>query len=279
MEFSGESVIKIFRALEDQGVPVWLDGGWATDALLKKQTREHSDLDLIAPIESIASAEAVLGTLGFRRDDRETNVPTRVVFKNPDGLEIDVHPVTFSADGTSIHIDEDYWDQKYVYVSSAAGLSGVGTVAGRVVRCITAAEQIRQKVERRYSPWSPDRIDANGVSADLKDIISLLEIFGVNERDRGETGQTGEARTVNNPVVKAAEQFSLRHVETLSAQYAELSAKHAELSAEHARLVEEHTGLRTRYKRMRRSISWRLTAPVRRTAEWLGLGLSKLKTH
>lgn len=279
MKFSGESVTKIFRALEDGGVPVWLDGGWATDALLRKNTREHSDLDLIVPIECITLAEAVLGPLGFERNDRETSVPTRVVFRNSDGLEIDIHPVTFCADGSSIHIDEDYSAQKYVYVLPAGSLAGIGTIAGRVVRCITAAEQIRQKVERRYSPWSPDRIQAGGVSADLKDIISLLEVFGANEGDRERAAPPAEAPSADNTVIKWADQFSLRHVAALSDQHAELSAKYAELSAQHARLIDEHAALRTRFKRMKKSASWRLTAPMRRTAQWMGLGLAKLRTH
>jgi lincosamide nucleotidyltransferase A/C/D/E len=32
--------------LDQEGVRAWLDGGWAVDALLGRQTRLHSDLDL-----------------------------------------------------------------------------------------------------------------------------------------------------------------------------------------------------------------------------------------
>ncbi|WP_052699181.1 nucleotidyltransferase domain-containing protein [Hyphomicrobium sp. 99] len=286
MKFSGQDVTKIFRALEDGGVPVWLDGGWAIDALLRKESREHSDVDLIVPIDSLGPAEAILGTLGFQMDNRQTNMPTRAVFRDSAGLEVDIHPVTFNPDGSSIHIDEDKSDRKYVYVSSSAGLTGVGVIDGRVVRCTTAAEQIRQKVERRYSPWAPDRIRADGVSADLRDIISLLEVFGVGEGVGRQTIQTVEAPLTDNEVVNAAEQFRFRHVASLCAQHTELTARHAELSArhsqltaQHAGLVEEHRALRARLKTMRKSISWRLTAPMRWTAERMGIGWSKLRTH
>ncbi|HET6389581.1 nucleotidyltransferase domain-containing protein [Hyphomicrobium sp.] len=291
MKFSGENVTKVFRALEDGGVPVWIDGGWATDALLRKETREHSDLDLIIPIECIAPAEAVLVELGFQKDDKETSVPTRVVFRDSKGLQVDIHPVIFQADGSSVSMhDDDTVDQKYVYVSSKSGFSGVGLIDRRVVRCTTAAEQIRQKVERRYSPWSPVRIRADGVSADLQDIISLLDVFG-GEGHRELTEVMQEAKAAENPVVKAAEQFCLQHVASLSAQHANLSAEHAELNvkhaelvaehavlaAEHTRLVDEHAALRARFRGMKRSISWRITAPMRRAGKWIGLGLAKLK--
>lgn len=277
MKFLAENVTKVFRALEDGGVPVWIDGGWAIDALLKSETREHTDLDLIVPIDCVESAEAILGQLGFQRDDRETDMPVRVVFRDSDKHEIDIHPMTFNPDGTAIHIDCDTSDQKYVYISSAAGLSGVGTINGRVVRCTTAAEQIRQKVERRYSPWSPERIRANGVSGDLEDIISLLKVYGTGEGGLREAAP--EARSTNNAVVSAAEHFSIRHVASLSAQHAELIAKHAELNAQHTELINQHAALRARLKTMRRSASWRLTSPMRHAAEWMSLGWSKLRTH
>ena len=290
MKFSGENVTKVFRALEDGGVPVWLDGGWATDALLRKETREHSDLDLVVPLDSVTSAEAVLGPLGYKKDDTETSVPTRVVLRDPDGLQIDIHPVIFRADGSSVHIDEDDSEQKYAYVSPPGALTGIGVVDGRIVRCITAAEQIRQKVERRYSPWAPHRIQAGGGSSDFKDIISLLEAFG-GEGHRVQATAVREEEAAENPVVKAAEQFCLQHVASLSAQHANLSAEHAELNvkhadlvaehavlaAEHTRLVDEHAALRARFRALKRSISWRLTAPMRRAGKWVGLGLAKLK--
>ncbi len=279
MKFLAEDVTKVFRALEDGGVPVWLEGGWAIDALLKTETREHTDLDLVVPIDCVDSAEVILGQFGFRRDERETDMPVRVVLRNSDTLEIDIHPVTFNPDGTSVHIDCDTFDQKYVYTYSVGGLSGSGTINGRVVRCTTAAEQIRQKIERRYSPWSPERIRANGVSADLEDIFSLLKLYGTGDAGVRETTPSDEARLTDNAVVSAAEEFSIRRIADLSAHHAELVARHAELSAQHTDLINQHTALRARFKTMRRSASWRLTAPIRHAAGWMSVGWSKLRIH
>ena len=65
MHFPADSVIKIIRLLEDNGVPVWLDGGWGIDALLKTQTREHLDLDLIVPVDCLNAAESILKEVGI----------------------------------------------------------------------------------------------------------------------------------------------------------------------------------------------------------------------
>ena len=97
--------------------------------------------------------KSVLGDVGFLKDDRQTLMPAKFVLRNSEELQIDLHPVTLKPDGSAEHLDFDDTSNFYTFVHSAAGLSGVGMINGRIVRCTTAAEQIRQKVERRYSPW------------------------------------------------------------------------------------------------------------------------------
>ena len=41
-----EEVARVLQLAEIAGIPVVVDGGWAVDALLGWQTRDHSDLDL-----------------------------------------------------------------------------------------------------------------------------------------------------------------------------------------------------------------------------------------
>ncbi len=41
-----ETVTALCRAFETAGLAFWIDGGWGVDALLGRQTRPHSDLDL-----------------------------------------------------------------------------------------------------------------------------------------------------------------------------------------------------------------------------------------
>ena len=41
-----KDAIEIINYAKTLGIQVWLDGGWGVDALLKKQTRPHNDIDL-----------------------------------------------------------------------------------------------------------------------------------------------------------------------------------------------------------------------------------------
>ena len=39
--------VDLLQLLENAGIELWLDGGWAVDAALGGQTRAHKDLDII----------------------------------------------------------------------------------------------------------------------------------------------------------------------------------------------------------------------------------------
>lgn len=43
----------VLAALDAAGVPTWLDGGWGIDALVGRQTRPHSDLDLVIALNRL----------------------------------------------------------------------------------------------------------------------------------------------------------------------------------------------------------------------------------
>jgi len=263
MNCSGQVVIQILRSLEDGGVPAWLDGGWGVDALLKKETRAHQDVDLIISLENLEKSEALLREAGFIRNERRTDLPTRLVLRNSDDVQIDIHPVTFRPDGSAVHIDgKARGGAKYPYVYSSAGLSGTGMIGGRVVRCTTAAEQIRQKVERHFSPWAASRMRESGLSADLEDILSLLEVFGTDANGIARATEPRKASSAENPVVEAANQFCLRHVSELNAQHSRLVSQCTDLIADRARLQSEFIAIHA-------STSWRLTAPMRSISQWL----------
>jgi lincosamide nucleotidyltransferase A/C/D/E len=279
MRFPAKSVLHIFRLLEESGVPVWLDGGWGIDALLKRETREHRDLDLIVPVECLNAAELVLGDVGFLKDGHHTEMPARFVLRNSEELQIDIHPVTFKPDGSAEHfyfVEDADAQNLYPYVHSAAGLSGVGMINGRIVRCTTAAEQIRQRVDRRYSPWAQARISANGVSADLEDIISLQQEFGIFESKLAQAATTPEAQPTGNTVVNPIERFCLHDVAQLNAEHTQLlaeheqlHAQHTQLNAQHEQLLAQHAQLAAQLNAVQGSTSWWLTAPMRATVNWL----------
>lgn len=119
----------------------------------------------------------------------------------------------------------------------------------------------------------------NGTSADLEDIISLCQSFGVDEDKLAEGAMIYETQQMEITIVGATKQFCLQQVPVLYAQHAELTAQHRELNAQHAELTAQHAELAAQIDAMRASTSWRLTEPVRWTVSWLREYRSMLTNH
>jgi lincosamide nucleotidyltransferase A/C/D/E len=60
-------VVAIYNDLMSIGVPIWIDGGWAVDALLGEQTRPHADLDIALELRHLAQSVAYLSDKGYGR--------------------------------------------------------------------------------------------------------------------------------------------------------------------------------------------------------------------
>ncbi len=39
-------VLNLYNWFQENGITIWIDGGWCVDALLNFQTRKHDDLDI-----------------------------------------------------------------------------------------------------------------------------------------------------------------------------------------------------------------------------------------
>jgi lincosamide nucleotidyltransferase A/C/D/E len=66
-DMSAEDVVAIVRRLQRAGLAVWLDGGWGIDALVRRQTRPHDDLDVVVRSEDVPAVERELAALGYQR--------------------------------------------------------------------------------------------------------------------------------------------------------------------------------------------------------------------
>lgn len=144
-------VIAAIEHLDAAGIPVWLDGGWGIDALVGAQTRDHDDLDVVIALDRAEDARAALAPLGYDLaiDER----PTRLVLRAAGDRRVDVHTVTFDAAGGGIQRLHDGTPWCY----PAEGFTGVGRVADRPVRCLTAAVQVLCHLG--YEPDDADRRD------------------------------------------------------------------------------------------------------------------------
>jgi lincosamide nucleotidyltransferase A/C/D/E len=157
-------VLGILERLERAGLTVWLDGGWGVDALLGRQSRPHSDLDLFVGRDDAAAATEALAELGFAHDTHaRPGLPARLVLVDRRARMIDLHLVVFDGHGHGWQeLDDGAWGDY-----PPEGLTGVGTVAGRQVRCVTPELQVRHHLG--YPLGDDDR----------KDLALLADRFGV----------------------------------------------------------------------------------------------------
>jgi lincosamide nucleotidyltransferase A/C/D/E len=97
-------VIDFYRAMEHSGITVWIDGGWGVDALLGKQTRPHSDLDIAIQQEDVANIRALQESQGYRGIKLEIARPHNFVLGDDKGREIDIHVIALDAKGGSVSV-------------------------------------------------------------------------------------------------------------------------------------------------------------------------------
>ncbi len=142
---SAEQAQSIYRLLDQFGVRCWVMGGWGVDALLGRVTREHKDLDLLVHMADLPRYADVVRSQGFDRslewsESQAIEVDTMpfdsaFVDAHPDGREIDVHVIDVAHDGGVVQFHTDPWPLPPDTVS------GVGTIAGATVRCVSRTAQ------------------------------------------------------------------------------------------------------------------------------------------
>jgi lincosamide nucleotidyltransferase A/C/D/E len=151
-------VLDVLDALQARQLRVWIDGGWGVDALLEEQTRQHGDLDLVVEYEALPDVMVALAELGFVLI--EDHSPVRAVLGAPDGRQVDLHPVTFDAEGTGWQrgAAPDGSDCPY----PASGF-GQGRILDRPVPCLTPDLQLEH--HRGYEPRDQDHADMGRLAA------------------------------------------------------------------------------------------------------------------
>ena len=135
-EMSAEALGELLELFESAGIPVWLDGGWGVDALLRTQTRPHKDVDIVLPVKDVPRLRELLAARGF--SVLAGKPPDSFVLADGAGLEVDVHAVTFDREGDGVYRMQNGED----WVYTASDLGGEGLVGGRRVRCLTPEAQV-----------------------------------------------------------------------------------------------------------------------------------------
>lgn len=126
-----ETVRTLTTALRRYGVEVCIGGGWAVDALVGRQTREHLDLDVWVDAEDFEGLVAAFADQGVDRiypwpGDR----PWNFVLHDARSRRVDLHVYETLRDGRL-----QYGSVTSPYFFSRDNLSGQGEIDGTAVRC------------------------------------------------------------------------------------------------------------------------------------------------
>jgi lincosamide nucleotidyltransferase A/C/D/E len=148
---AADDVLAILAVLRDADVDIWIGGGWGIDALVGEQTRQHRDLDLMHRDNQEADVVAALADTGFVQTLSWR--PVRFVVADAAGREIDLHPLTFAADGSAVQASLDP-EHPFVYPASCFV---TGTVQGMTVPCLSPEQQVY--FHQGYEPADHDRHD------------------------------------------------------------------------------------------------------------------------
>lgn len=153
--------LRIVSSLRVAGVEPTVGGGWAIDALLGRETRPHSDLDLWIPAEDLETLIKTFVQLGLDRlfpwgDDR----PWNFVVHNGSEQRVDLHFYEHLSDG-QVH----YGGVRGGETFDSAALRGQGTIAGASVVC--ESPEWALQCHTGYPPRSVDRDDVANLCADF----------------------------------------------------------------------------------------------------------------
>lgn len=124
---TADDVIKLIELFSQHNIEIVIDGGWAVDALLGRQTRLHDDLDVAVLHRDVPQIRALLEAHGYSEAFRDDSWECNFVLEDAQGHSFDLHSCTFDADGKNI------FGVAYPFDS----WSGHGLIGGHPVRCIS----------------------------------------------------------------------------------------------------------------------------------------------
>jgi lincosamide nucleotidyltransferase A/C/D/E len=126
-EMTSHDVLEFLALSQTHGIEIWIDGGWSVDALLERQTRVHSDLDIALNHKDVPELRALLEARGFKDVPRDDTRDCNFVLGDDLGHQIDFHSFTFDDDGKII----------FGVPYPRESLTGTGFIDGVPVQCIS----------------------------------------------------------------------------------------------------------------------------------------------
>ncbi len=154
-------VTAIYKELESKGVKIWLDGGWAVEALVGERLRSHQDLDIAVLRQDLDKFKEIMGKKGYREIKRDESKMWDLVLCNEAGQEVEVHAFSLNEDGEVV--EEDEWDE---YKKDS--LNGVGNLNGLEVRCVTPGYLVKTHDPNKRKLKETDYIDLEALRRKFK---------------------------------------------------------------------------------------------------------------
>lgn len=161
-----QSVVDFIEACEKEDIKIWFLGGWGVDALLRKQTRAHSDVDIVILKKDVETLRKVLEDKGFNDVKRGDTSAWNFVLGNDQCQMVDFHVIELDEDGNGLYGQKE---NKYVFTKEA--LSGKGIIASKKVSCISPEWIVKQHMG--YEPRE----------SDVHDVLAICEKFKINIPD------------------------------------------------------------------------------------------------
>jgi lincosamide nucleotidyltransferase A/C/D/E len=142
---AAQDAVALCQLLEQHHIRFWVMGGWGVDALLRRETRPHKDLDLLVALDKLPTFWQVVGEQGFTlqyewEENRWVECEgdrwaTAFVIADPQGRELDVHVIDLGPDGAIIQLYDPPW-------AFPASIAAEGSITGVTVPCVSKESQL-----------------------------------------------------------------------------------------------------------------------------------------
>lgn len=156
-------VINLYKDLTKKGIQIWLDGGWGVDALLKRQTRAHKDVDIVVQNKDVQVLCDYLKSNGYAEIKQDDSSAWNFVLGDSQNHKVDVHVVIFDSKGNGI-----YGPAEKGVMYPAYSFTGKGEIDNYPVNCLTAGYQVESHTGYK--------IDEN----DVRDVLALCKEFNID---------------------------------------------------------------------------------------------------
>jgi lincosamide nucleotidyltransferase A/C/D/E len=168
-EMTVHDVIEIVQLFDRHQIEFYVDGGWGVDALLRKQTRPHTDLDIAIQHKDSPQVRTLLEARGYSDVHRANSSDFNFVLGDNHRHQIDIHTYTFDAAGNRI----------YGIPYPLESLAGTGSVDGYSVKCISPEWVV--KFHTAYQFDEEDYRDVKAICQHFK--IEMPPEYEAFERD------------------------------------------------------------------------------------------------